>query len=57
MEHQMTVDGNERQAAIENMKALREARDLSKPGSKEYKELDEEYRKAEAVVYNLGKEN
>jgi hypothetical protein len=46
---------NERQAAIETMIALREARDANKPGSKEYQLLDEEYRKAEAAFNNLGK--
>jgi hypothetical protein len=53
----MANDDVKRQAAVANMIALREARDASKPGSKEHKLLDEEYRKAEAVVYNLGKEN
>ncbi|WP_019196467.1 hypothetical protein [Afipia birgiae] len=51
----MTDIGNERQAAIATMVALREARDATKAGSKEYRSLDEEYRKAEVAFNNLGK--
>ena len=47
---------DKRQAAIETMIAWREARDASKPGSKEYEEFDRKYREAEAAFHNLGKE-
>lgn len=38
---------NKERAAWETMKALREARDASKPGSKEYEAIDRDLRKAE----------
>jgi hypothetical protein len=47
--------GSERQAALETMKAWREARNAHMPGSKAYRTLDEEYRKAEAAYQNLGR--
>lgn len=51
----MTDVAGERQAAIETMIALRQARDMSKPGSKEYILLDEQYREAEAAIHKLGR--
>jgi hypothetical protein len=52
----MAEKPGDRQAAIETMIAWREARDASKPGSKEYQELDQKYREAERAFYNLGKD-
>lgn len=46
------AEGIER-AALENMIALREARDASRPGSKEYKELDDAFKKTEANYYKV----
>lgn len=44
---------NELDCAIETAKAWREARDVTKPGSPQWKELDELYRRAEAEVHRL----
>ena len=46
---------HDRQVAIETRNAWREARDKSKPGSKEWQEFDRKYREADAAVQNLGK--
>ena len=53
----MTETPDERQAALETMTACREAREKSKPGSKEYKYWDDQYRKAEVAFHDLGKGN
>jgi hypothetical protein len=52
----MAENPQERRAAIETMIAWRQARDASKPGSKEYREFDQKYREAEATFNNLGKD-
>jgi len=40
------------QSLIETMSALREARDATRQGSKEWEELDKQYKKAEAETSN-----
>jgi hypothetical protein len=40
-------------AALETMKAYREARDASKPGTSRYAELDKKYKEAEAAYYKI----
>jgi hypothetical protein len=40
-------------AALETMKAYREARDKSTPGTTRYAELDKKYKEAEAAYYKI----
>jgi hypothetical protein len=46
---------DEKRIAWETMQAFRQARDTHLPGSKDFKSLDEEYKKAEAEYHNAGK--
>jgi hypothetical protein len=41
------------QAALDTMKAYREARDKSKPGTPRYAELDKKYKEAAAAYYKI----